>query len=325
MSLIPVIDFASFGLEVSNKLTDEELVAVGEKLYDALRTCGFAYLKNSGISKEDVASVNDVTEEFFSAPLEQKMKYVGRGIENGYIMLQADNVDPSQPHDYKEGYIVMNKTLDNPQTTWPTDISKNFPVAIKNLMIRCRELTLRILKALGAGMKLVDSDYFVKCHSGLIGKDENHTAMRANFYPPLPRDMAVDHIRLGRHSDYGSITLLFQDSIGGLQIESPHGEFIDAVPIEDTVLINGGDMLQSWSRNKLKSTKHRVVNPKDPEKRKQIRQSFAYFVQPNDHVLVDEELVYQGCPVVRNTGDADTPKVTAIEYLGMKLAQIGQY
>ena len=68
MSFVPVIGFASCGLETETGI--EQVVNVGEKLHDALKTYGFAYLKNSGITKKDVDLVNDVALEFFSAPLD---------------------------------------------------------------------------------------------------------------------------------------------------------------------------------------------------------------------------------------------------------------
>lgn len=61
--------------------------------------------------------------------------------------------------------------------------------------------------------------------------------------------------------DYGSVTLLFQDSRGGLQVRSPTGHFVDATPIEGTVVINAGDLLARWSNDTIKSTVHRVVEP----------------------------------------------------------------
>ena len=81
MSCIPAIDFASCGWE--SDASKEQVVDVGEKLYDGSRSYRFAYLKNSGISKEDVNLVNDVALEFFSAPLDQKMKYLCKEVGNG--------------------------------------------------------------------------------------------------------------------------------------------------------------------------------------------------------------------------------------------------
>lgn len=68
-------------------------------------------------------------------------------------------------------------------------------------------------------------------------------------------------MRAGEHTDYGSITLLFQDSRGGLQVKSPSGQFVDATPIEGTVVVNAGDLLARWSNDTIKSTLHRVVEP----------------------------------------------------------------
>lgn len=84
----------------------------------------------------------------------------------------------------------------------------------------------------------------------------------------------------------GSITLLFQDTRGGLQVRSPKGTFVDATPIPDTIVINAGDLLARWSNDTIKSTKHRVVEPppKPEDEGKDEyppRYSIAYFCNPN--------------------------------------------
>ena len=322
MRSIPVIDFASCGLEVKNGPNDEIVHDVGHELCEVLRTYGFAYLRNSGISKCEIDLVNNVTKIFFLAPLEHKMKYCSKSVGDGYIGLNSENVDPSKPSDYKEAFTVNSSSLNNPDTLWPTDISENFSEVIQNFMIKCKNLAFRILKVLGVGLKLADTNHFAKNHLGLNGKIGNHSALRASYYPPVPSDMAEGHVRLGSHTDFGCITLLFQDNVGGLQVESPEGEFVDAVPIEDTVLINIGDMLQFWTRNRLKSTKHRVVNPNDPEKQKQARQSVAYFILPDDHVLVNEELIYEDSLPKAISNDSSSAGETALDYLTRKIAQV---
>lgn len=84
----------------------------------------------------------------------------------------------------------------------------------------------------------------------------------------------------------GSITLLFQDARGGLQVRSPKGTFVNATPIEGTIVINAGDLLARWSNDTIKSTKHRVVEPQpkpeDADKDEYPpRYSIAYFCNPN--------------------------------------------
>lgn len=81
----------------------------------------------------------------------------------------------------------------------------------------------------------------------------------------------------------GSITLLFQDMAGGLQVRSPNGNFVNATPIEDTIVVNAADLLARWSNDTIKSTKHRVVEPPKPAEKDwhPSRYSIAYFCNPN--------------------------------------------
>ena len=81
----------------------------------------------------------------------------------------------------------------------------------------------------------------------------------------------------------GSITLLFQDMAGGLQVLSPNGNFVNATPIEDTIVVNAADLLTRWSNDTIKSTKHRVVEPPKPAEKDwhPSRYSIAYFCNPN--------------------------------------------
>ena len=68
---------------------------------------------------------------------------------------------------------------------------------------------------------------------------------------------------------------------GGLQVLSPNGNFIDATPIEDTIVVNAGDLLARWSNDNIKSTKHRVVQPPTTKEVYPPRYSIAYFCNPN--------------------------------------------
>jgi len=84
-------------------------------------------------------------------------------------------------------------------------------------------------------------------------------------------------------SDYGTITLLFQDDRGGLEVLSPKGGFVPATPIPDTIVVNAGDLLQRWSNDVIRSTEHRVVSPRTPPEDDHFpaRYSIAYFCNPN--------------------------------------------
>jgi isopenicillin N synthase-like dioxygenase len=96
-------------------------------------------------------------------------------------------------------------------------------------------------------------------------------------------------ISVAEWSVTGSITLLFQDSRGGLQVKSPLGTFVDATPIPDTIVVNAGDLLARWSNDTIKSTKHRVVEPPAPPEGDvyPARYSIAYFCNPNFDKFID--------------------------------------
>ncbi|KAI9820962.1 MAG: hypothetical protein M1832_003434 [Thelocarpon impressellum] len=111
-------------------------------------------------------------------------------------------------------------------------------------------------------------------------------------YPSLAAsgecDPEVD-VRAGAHSDYGSITLLFQrPSQPGLEVRSPAATWVpvpvhppgtedDAMP---PILVNVGDLLEHWTNGLLRSTVHRVIFPADPDGQAKDRYSIAYFCHP---------------------------------------------
>lgn len=74
---------------------------------------------------------------------------------------------------------------------------------------------------------------------------------------------------------------------GGLQVLSPNGNFIDATPIEDTIVVNAADLLARWSNDTIKSTKHRVVEPPIKANVHPPRYSIAYFCNPNFDRFID--------------------------------------
>lgn len=74
---------------------------------------------------------------------------------------------------------------------------------------------------------------------------------------------------------------------GGLQVLSPNGNYVDATPIENTVVINAGDLLARWSNDTIASTKHRVVEPPTSADTHPARYSIAYFCNPNFDRFID--------------------------------------
>ena len=112
-------------------------------------------------------------------------------------------------------------------------------------------------------------------------------------------DMHKGARRISEHTDFGTVTLLFQDSIGGLEIEDQGmaGRYF-SVPCNSTteMIVNIGDCLQRWTNNRLRSTSHRVVFPSDENTWVQDRYSVAYFGKPNREQSVGtlRELLREG-------------------------------
>lgn len=114
-------------------------------------------------------------------------------------------------------------------------------------------------------------------------------------YPGTPKSDAgssaeVD-VGIGSHTDIQCVTLLWQDNSGGLQVLSANDEWLDARPIEGTLVVNIGDFLQRLSNDRFKSTVHRVYN-----RQSESRYSMPFFLGFNPesvckvvHTCVDEE------------------------------------
>jgi isopenicillin N synthase-like dioxygenase len=96
-------------------------------------------------------------------------------------------------------------------------------------------------------------------------------------YPPS----AADGWGVGEHTDYGLLTLLEQDDVGGLQVRTPAG-WVNAAPIAGALVCNIGDMLDRLTGGSYRSTPHRVRGPAGT-----ARLSFPFFFDPSWDAVVD--------------------------------------
>ena len=191
--------------------------------------------------------------------------------------------------DLKESIEIGREGEEEYPNRWPDFEGDNRGADFKRVMqeffLQCKDLHCLVMRAIALGMGL-DEDFF----DSFTEKGDN--SLRLLHYPAVSKSVfekSKQQMRAGEHSDYGSITLLFQDQRGGLQVMTPSGKFIDATPIEGTVVVNAGDLLARWSNDLIKSTKHRVVEPpavvkRDGEAQEEYhpaRYSVAYFCNPD--------------------------------------------
>ena len=161
-----------------------------------------------------------------------------------------------------------------------------------NFYSKCYNLSIDVLRALALIMDL-NLDYF---SATLKTADPQ---LRLLHYMPAPRSVieSEGHARIIPHTDFGLCTLLFQDSVGGLEVDPFHtNTFIPATPIRGTCVINVADLLQRLSNDRLRSTMHRVTSPKLSQKQlKELgenemlpaRYSTAFFVHPSADVDIE--------------------------------------
>ncbi|CAK8689658.1 unnamed protein product [Clavelina lepadiformis] len=288
MPSIPIVDFEPCGIHHSF-VADVELKAVGDKTYEAFMDYGFVYLKNTGISSTSVDELNEVTEEFFSQPDDVKAKYFRKINNFGYDAIGKEKLVDGHPGDYKESFNMTCGATKNPDIVWPDDVVPEFSKTAKSFMKKCKALALRVLDALSFGLNLENPTLLSTLHSSML-ETNNGSSLRCLRYPPILKPLEKDQIRLAEHTDYGSLTLLFQDMVGGLQIKMRDGTYIDAVPIKDAILLNVADLLQYWTNGRLRSTPHRILSPTEESQKLTIRRSVAFFVHPSEDLLVSRTL-----------------------------------
>ncbi|XP_071398104.1 uncharacterized protein [Centroberyx affinis] len=281
---IPLVDFSAYSLNEQD-VSDEQLQLLSKELKTAFTEVGFVYLKNSGISQEEIDRVMDISKRFFLQPDELKLPFSRKSFANnpnhGWVSSETERLNPRQPGDLKEAFNTASLRTD---IKWPSSGAVvGFQEVQKSFFLRCKELSLRVLRVMAHSLAL-DPQVFLGAHR-FIGTDENGTTLRSLYYPPVNSEKVKEgQLRCGEHSDYGSITLVFQSPEGGLQVLSRSGDYISAPSIPGTVLINIADLLQRWTSDRFISAVHRVLLP--PAGDRSTRQSLAFFVQPDDEALV---------------------------------------
>ena len=252
----------------------------------AYTTVGFAVFTNALDDDEqrDMDNWQQEMKAFFDLDLETKKQYPYEGDTNlGYSIMGDENVDPTAPKDMKESFNYNNTRMN--EKLWPTELPKFKQSALRSIDI-ADKLTLKILsmfdEVLDTGTTLYDAHV------------EPFNTTRVIHYPAVTGELEDRQMRIGEHSDYGTITLLWQiNDVPGLEVQDLEGTW-HAVPYaKNGVVCNIGDLLQRWTNDYFKSTKHRVVNSHIDL----TRYSMPHFVDPAPGTMVrnlrDEEDKYE--------------------------------
>ncbi len=312
MNNIPSVDLADF-LSDDAKRKQKFVAEIG----NAYEDIGFVSLKNHFLSDELVTELYKEIKAFFALPLATKSSYEieGLGGQRGYVSFGKEHAKGKKEGDLKEFWHFGQeadpdaKLIDD----YPANVEvKELPDFNKTGMEAYRMLEktgIYVLRALALYIG-VDEHYFDHWASN------GNSILRPIHYPPITEE-PKGAVRAGAHGDINLITLLMGASTGGLQVLRKDGKWIDAIPQEDELVINVGDMLERHTNNKLRSTIHRVVNP-PKEQWDKPRYSIPFFMHPRS----DMDL---SC--MPECVDAAHPKafedIKAGDFLHQRLVEIG--
>jgi isopenicillin N synthase-like dioxygenase len=303
---LPIIDITDF---YAGSITQKKRIAA--EVTKACSTSGFFYLSGHGIPRSLFNQARKVAIEFFTGPQERKSEvhiskvshhrgYVGHydvapdTVKGGDIReafkvaLELDQSDP----DYQAGITLYGPNV------WPRNMP-GFQSVIYQTYTHFLELSQIIFRLFALGLELPE-DYFKPL------SDKPASVMNVNYYPASRTDNSSG---IGAHSDYEAFAMLWQDDIGGLEIESLNGQWQSVKPVPDALVINIGDLMSRWTNDRFRATRHRVFNTSGKE-----RVSIACFGNTNYHALIE---CIPACYSKDNP--ARYPPVIAGEYLMEKI------
>ena len=296
---IPVIDIGTLFT------SSPDYRGVGDALREAAETVGFFYVSNHCIAPSLTAAVTSLAHEFFDYPDEMKQTVRAQGTHRGLLSYGGAKMENQRRADLKESFIWgADLPEDNPRylsgnklfapNVWPP-FMPSLCDTLNEYMAAANLCGQQLLRAFAASLG-IDHDYFVQTFNQPISRGT------LIHYPPQHEGMGGDQFGVSPHTDFGTLTLLAQDSTGGLQVMGRDGEWLTAHPIDDTLVVNVGDLLARWTNDRFQSTVHAVVNSTGKE-----RYSIVVAVDPDWDTVVS--------PVVLEDEMARYPPVRCGEYI----------
>lgn len=314
MNTLPLIDIAPLYGTDSAAWRD-----VATQIDTACRDWGFFYITGHGIPPERIDALLAAAKAFFALPEAEKLKIdiTRTAHHRGYGAIATEQLDPSRPSDLKETFDMgFHMAADHPEVLAGKPLRgpnrhpdlPGWAALMEQHYADMQALAQTLLRAIALALG-IERDFFDARFAEPI------SVFRMIHYPPRHTARSADQPGAGAHTDYGCVTLLYQDDAGGLQVRNVHGEWIDAPPIPGSFVVNIGDMMARWSNDRYTSTPHRVISPLGVH-----RYSMPFFAEPHP----DTEI---SC--LPNCSSADNPPkyppVTSAEYLLSRFADTYAY
>ena len=275
---IPILDISRAGDGTAAR------DALAATLSQMLSEVGFLYVRGHDVPADSIAALRAQSQAFHALPLDEKLKLKLDRNFRGYIPINTSTVKTSsvatvtKPNQSESLMLMHEVAADDPRALageplqgpnqWPDPVLlPEFRTVAETYVSQMTRLGMVMLdliaRALGADRATLARPF-----------ERPTTFLRLLHYPPQRAEEGL--FGSAPHTDYGFITLLAQDDVGGLEVRNKAGEWIAAPPIPDTFVMNVGDILARWSNDRFASTPHRVINRSGRE-----RYSQPFFFDPD--------------------------------------------
>lgn len=296
----------------------QPLETIADELGRSFAEYGFAVVRDHGIPQELIDEAEAVSKAFFALPdaVKRSYKIEGGGGARGYTPFGTEKAKDAEVFDLKEFWHVGRSLPPGhplaefmAPNIWPDEV-EGFKETMSALFAAFETAGGRVLEAIALHLGR-PRDFFA------ASVEDGNSVMRLLHYPPLGDDAPEGAIRAAAHGDINTITLLLGAEEAGLELLTKQGEWLPIPATKGALVINVGDMLERQTNGRLRSTTHRVVNPRG-EAARRSRYSMPFFLHFRPDFLIEP------LPECIDP-DAATPPaepITAHDFLMQRLREI---
>ncbi|MEZ5694192.1 MAG: 2-oxoglutarate and iron-dependent oxygenase domain-containing protein [Altererythrobacter sp.] len=300
--------------EIASVSIARPLEDVADELGQSFSEFGFAVIRDHGIPADLIAKAEELSKQFFALPEDVKRQYhiPGGGGARGYTPFGTEKAKDAEVHDLKEFWHIGRSLPEGhalaefmQPNIWPEELPE-FRETFEALYKAFEDAGDRVLRAIAIHLGLAE-DFFVPTVL------DGNSVMRLLRYPPLEGAEAEGAIRAAAHGDINTITLLLGAEEAGLELLTKQGVWKAVDVPEGALVINVGDMLDRLTNSRLRSTTHRVVNPRG-EAAYRARYSMPFFLHFRPDYMIE---TLPSC----DDGNAPEP-ISSHEFLLQRLREI---
>lgn len=258
--------------------------AIASAIDDACRSIGFYAVRGHGVPSGVTAATFEAARRFFALPVSAKQAiHISKSYphQRGYAPFFEETIDDGGEREFKEAFD-MGRPLpaDDPDllagrrfhalNVWPEAVD-GFREALEAYHANILALGQRLVRLTARGLGLTD-DYFAD------DMDKAVANLRLLRYPPQSTapDGPETVTGVGPHTDYGFLTILAQEGVPGLELQTRNGDWLSVPNLPGALIVNTGDLLQRWTNDRYLATVHRVSNRTDVD-----RYSIPFFLDTN--------------------------------------------